>query len=67
MEDCDLEDAHLANKHQKAPVLLQNRPYKTTTYCKSNGKPKFLMPLSENYDFVFTKYEAALINNLYDA
>ena len=45
------------------PASLQNRPYKTTTYCKSNGKLKLQMRLSQNYDFVFTnlfKNEAAL-------
>ena len=35
-------------------VLLQNQPCKTTTYCKSIGKPKLQMCLSQNYDFVFT-------------
>ena len=41
-EDCDLEDTSLANKAKKSINLyttLQNWPYKTTTYCKSNGTP----------------------------
>ena len=44
-------------------VLLQNRPFKTIIYSKSNGKPKLLTRLSRNYDFVFTnllKNEAEL-------
>ena len=35
-------------------VSLQNRPKKSTTYCKSKGNQKFQMCLSQNYDFVFT-------------
>ena len=46
LEEYDCEDTSLANKPRKksknVTVLLQNRPYKTTTYCKSNGKSKHL-------------------------
>ena len=45
-------------------VSLQNKPKKSTTYCKSKGNQKFQMSLSRNYDFVFTnllKNEAAML------
>ena len=58
MEDSDLEDTSLANRPKKIlkkiSVQIQNRPSKTTIYCKSNGKPKLQTCLSQNYDFVFT-------------
>ena len=48
-------------------ALLLNWPYKTTTYCKSSGKPKLQIHLTRNYDFVFTnlfKNEAELWERL---
>ena len=41
-------------KSKNVPVLLENRPFKTIIYSKSNGKPKLPRSLSRNYDFVFT-------------
>ena len=46
-------------------VSLQNRPKKSTTYCKSKGNQTLQMCLSRNYDFVFTnllKNEAELMS-----
>ena len=54
-EDSDLRDTSLAIRPKQisknVPVLLQNRLYITSTYCR---KSKLLMHLSRNYDFVFT-------------
>ena len=62
-----LEDTPLANRPKKnsknVTVLLLNWPFKTNTYCESNGKSKLQMHLSQNYKFVFTnllKNEAEL-------
>ena len=35
-------------------LFYYKKAFKTTNYCKSNGKPKLQMRLSWNYDFVFT-------------
>ena len=68
-EDCSIRDTSLADSTKKNSknvlVLIHIRPSKNVAYCKSNGKQKLQMHLSQNYDFVFTnllKYEADLFS-----
>ena len=46
-ENCDLENTSLANKPNKCFCFTTNCPYKTNAFCKSNGKPKLQMRLSQ--------------------
>ena len=57
-DNFDLKETSLANKRKKFQKMFLFHDKigrkKTSTYCKSNGKPKLQMCLSQNYDFVFT-------------